>query len=49
MPDDANENGFRPAPANILIWTADGFTFTLVANDLGQAELIAVAESVQAP
>ncbi len=49
VPDDANENGFRPAPANILIWTADGFTFTLVANDLGQAELIAVAESVQAP
>ena len=49
VPDDANENGFRPAPANILIWTAEGFTFTLVANDLGQAELIAVAESVQAP
>jgi hypothetical protein len=38
-----------PPGANILVWTADEYTFTMIASDLSQEAMVAVAESMQAP
>jgi hypothetical protein len=38
-----------PPGANILIWTTNEYTFTMIASDLSQPTMIAIAESLQAP
>jgi hypothetical protein len=38
-----------PPGANILVWTANEYTFTMIASDLSQETMIAIAESMQAP
>jgi hypothetical protein len=38
-----------PPGANILVWTANEYTFTMIASDLSQETMITIAESMQAP
>ena len=38
-----------PPGANILIWTTNEYTFMMIASDLSQTTMIAIAESMQAP
>lgn len=38
-----------PPGANLLIWTTNEYTFTMIAGELDQITMIAVAESMQAP